>query len=114
MDISSLFIANAQPTELIEPCKGPLDHPAVDTQTAAVLGVSFGEQRCDLAGTKALTDSLGIITPVAYHGIRTMPRAPSPSLQGRDGINQDECLLRIVTVGAGELDDQWHTLAVAD
>ena len=114
MDVSSLFIANAQATKLIQPCKGSFDHPAISTQIAAVLGVSFGEQRYDMADTKALPDSLRVITPVAYHAIRTMPWASAHSLQGWKGVDEYECSRRIVSVGAGKLDDQWHALTVAD
>ena len=114
MDISALFIANAQPTELIEPCKSPFDHPPIFAQTATVLGVSFSEQRHHMSATKPLTDSLRVIAPIPDHGIRTMPWASSPSPQGWDGINEHGCLLRIVAVGASELDDQRHALSVAD
>lgn len=114
MDVCSLFVANAQPTELIEPCKGPFDHPPVSAQTAAVLGVTFSKQGYYVADAKELTDSLGVITPVTYYGIRPMARASSPFLQWWDGVNQHECLLRIIIVGACELDDQWDAAAVAD
>jgi hypothetical protein len=47
-----------------------------------------------VAGAKELTDSLGVITPVTYYGIRPMARASAPFLQWWDGVNQHECLLR--------------------
>jgi hypothetical protein len=43
-----------------------------------------------------------------------MARSSSLSLQAWDGINQCECLLRVVTIGSGELDNQRNSASIAD
>jgi len=59
-----------------------------------------------------LTDFLGVVPPIAYHGIRAMPWASSSVLQLWDRFNQRECLPGIIAVGTGELHDQWHASAI--
>jgi hypothetical protein len=44
-DVRPLFLAGAQPTELIEPREGSLHHPAPSTQSAAVFGVADRKKR---------------------------------------------------------------------
>jgi hypothetical protein len=43
-----------------------------------------------------------------------MARTPSLSLQGWDSVNECECLLRIITIGPGELDCKGNALTVAN
>ena len=43
-----------------------------------------------------------------------MARSSSLSLQGWDGINQCECLLRVVAIGPSELDGQRNSASVAN
>jgi hypothetical protein len=43
-----------------------------------------------------------------------MARTPAISLQGRDGINQCEGVLRVVTIGPGKLNDQRNSAPVAN
>jgi hypothetical protein len=64
--------------------------------------------------TQALPDCLRVITTVAQHAIRMMAWSSSLSLQRWDSINECECLLRVVTIRAGELDSKWNTTTVAD
>ena len=64
--------------------------------------------------TQTLPDCLRVITTVAQHAIGTMTRSSSLSLQEWDSINECECLLRVVTIRAGELDGKWNTTTVAD
>jgi hypothetical protein len=63
--VSPLFIANAQPPELIQPSEGPLDYPALSAQPAAMFGVALGKKRDDVAGTQTSPDCLCVITTIA-------------------------------------------------
>jgi hypothetical protein len=62
--------------------------------------------RADLAG----------LTPRRNHGrpVRTMPWMSPLSLQAWDGVNQCERLLRIVTIGSGQLNSERNPATVAD
>jgi hypothetical protein len=49
MDVSSLLIADPKAAKLIEPTKGSFYHPSPSSQTTAVSGVAFGNQRDDVS-----------------------------------------------------------------
>jgi hypothetical protein len=61
-----------------------------------------------------LPDGLRVIATVAQYAVRTMPWASSLSLQGWDGVNQCEGLLRVVTIGSGQLNGERNSPCVAD
>ena len=114
MNIRPLLIAHTQAAKLAEPGKGPLHYPPTSAQPTSMFSISLGEQRRDVPDTQTLPDCLRAITTVAQHAIRTMARSSSLSLQEWDSINECECLLRVVTIRAGELDGEWNTATVAD
>jgi len=76
--------------------------------------IALREPRYDAAGTQTLPDCLCVITTVTQHAIRPMAGTPTLSLQERDRVNQRECLLRVVTVCPGELNDQRNSASVAN
>jgi hypothetical protein len=65
MNVSPLFVANAQPLELIQPSKGPFDHPAPSAKPAAMFGVALSKKRDDASVTQTLPDRLRVIATVA-------------------------------------------------
>ena len=65
VNVRPLFVANAQPPELIQPSEGPFDYPSPSAQSAAMFGVALREPRHDAAGTQTLPDCLSVITTVA-------------------------------------------------
>ena len=106
MNVRPLFVANPQPPELIQPSEGPFHYPAPSPQPAAMFGVALRKTRHDAAVTQTLPDRLSVITTVAQYAVRTMARSSPLSLQAWDGVNQCECLLRVVTIGSGELNGE--------
>jgi hypothetical protein len=80
MDVGPLLIANSQPTKLIKPREGSLHNPSPSAQSTAMISVSFGEPRHDVAGTQTLPDLFGVITTVAQQAIRTTAWSPTLSL----------------------------------
>jgi hypothetical protein len=112
--VRPFFVAHAQSPALIQPSERPLDDPAPSAQSAAMFGVALRKKRDNASLTQTLPDRLGVITAVAQHAIRSMARTPTHALQGRDGINQCEVLLRVVSVGSGELDGQRNSASVAN
>jgi hypothetical protein len=112
--VCPFLIANSQAAELVQPSERPLHYPAPSAQPAAMFGVTHREQRHDAAFTQTLADGLSVIATVAQHAVRTMARSSSRSLQAWDSLNQCEGLLRVVTIGPGELDCERNPLAIAD
>jgi hypothetical protein len=114
VNVRPLFVSNPQPSELIQPSEGPFDYPAPSPQSASVFGVALRERRHNAAGTQTLPDRLNVIATVAQYAIRTMPWASPLSLQAWDGVNQCEGLLRVVTIGSGQLNSKRNSPCVAD
>ena len=79
-----------------------------------MFGFALRKKRDDVASKQTLADCFGVIAPVAEYAIRTMARSSTLSLQGWDGINQSEGLLRVVTIGPGELYHKRDSLSVAN
>ncbi len=65
MHVSPLLVTNTQSAKLIQPSEGSFYDPAPSAQSAAMLSVSLGEPRHDVAGTQTLPDCLRVITTVA-------------------------------------------------
>jgi len=63
--VSPLLVTNTQSAKLIQPSEGSFYDPAPSAQSAAMLSVSLGEQRHNVAGTQPLPDCLRVITTVA-------------------------------------------------
>ena len=64
--------------------------------------------------TQTSPDCRGVITTVVQYAVRTMARSSSLSLQEWDGINECEGLLRVVTIGSGQLNGERNPATVAD
>lgn len=114
MDVGPFFIANTQPPKLIQPGESPLHHPPPLPQSTAVLSISLGEQRRDVASTQTPPDCLRVIPAVAQHAVRAMAWSSTLSLQESYSINECECLLRVVTIRTGELDRERNIATVAN
>jgi hypothetical protein len=72
--IRPLLIAHTQSAKLVEPSKGSFHDPVPSAQPTAMFSISLGEPQHDVTGTQTSADSIAVITPVAYHTIRTMAR----------------------------------------
>jgi len=77
MNISAFFIADAKPSELVEPAKGPLNHPAVLAQAAAMVGVALGNKGLDPAQLDGLAQPIGVESPISEKLAWSLP-GPSP------------------------------------
>ena len=83
-------------------------------QTAAVLRAPHRQQRQDAASSQPRSDCVRIVAAVSHHTIWTTAR-PSPlALEWKNRIHQRQCLLRVVSVGAGQSNRERHTSPVAD
>ena len=111
VDVGPLVVADTEASKLIEPGKCPLDDPPPSSQTPAVLGAAHRQQRHDAASSQPRSDCLCIVAAVSHHTIWAMPR-PSPlALEWKNRIHQRQCLLRVVSVGAGQAHGERARLA---
>ena len=78
MNVGSPLIADAQPAELMQPSQGPLNHPTVDSQAAAVLGEAPGQDRLDPQRAQCLSVGFRVISSVSLNPVRSPTRAAPP------------------------------------
>ena len=114
MNVGPLVVADTKASKLIEPRKCPLDDPAPSSQTAAVLGTAHRQQRQDAASSQPGSDGLCIVAAVSHHRIWATSRPSPRALEWRNRIHQRQCLLRVVSVGAGQANRERHAPPVAD
>lgn len=55
-NVRPLFVAHAQPSELIQPSEGPFDHPSPSPQSAAMFGIALRKKADDASITQTLPD----------------------------------------------------------
>jgi hypothetical protein len=85
MNVRPLLVANAQPSELIQPSECPFHYPPPSTQPGAVVGVALCKKRDDAPVTKTLPDRFGIVTTVRRTGSQD-DGAAVPALRCKNGI----------------------------
>jgi len=78
--VSPLLVTNTQSAKLIQPSEGSFHDPAPSAQSAAMLSVSLGEQRHNVAGTQPLPDYFRIVGAVAQYTVGAVARSSSVSL----------------------------------
>src|SRR6478672_4826883 len=99
MDVVALLIANTKTTLFEQPGEHALDDAAIPTQATPVFRVAFGNQRLDATRAKGLANlRFGIVSLVTEHFLGPATASTARLLDGRDGINQRNGLLRIVDV----------------
>lgn len=114
MKIRPFFVAQAESPELIQPGEGSLHHPSSLAQATAVFGIALCKKRENASVTQTAPDRLRVITAIAAHTIRSATRPTPVSLKSWDGVNQRECLLRVVAISPGKLNGQRNSLSVAN
>ena len=87
MDVVTSFVANAEAPELVKPAMSAFNHPAIDAQAAAVLGVSFCQERFDAQVPQLTAVSLGVVCAIGVHTLG--PPAGSTDLTGDRGNRLD-------------------------
>jgi hypothetical protein len=114
MDVGSFLVSDTQSPKLIEPSEASFDYPAPSAQSTAMLGVTLCKQRHNMPISQTQADRFRVISTITQYAIRAVARATAHSLQRWDSIDEPQRFLRIVSVGAGEMDDERNALTIAD
>jgi hypothetical protein len=98
MNIVTAFIADSQPTKLVQPGKCSLDYPAKYTKAATVFRSAFGQNRIYTQVTQGLAMRLAIVCPVALNTIRSLTGTTHFTCDRRNRLYQWQKLGDIMTV----------------
>lgn len=102
MNISATFETNAKTTEVVEPGMCTLDHPAIPSQAAAMLGSAPCNNRLDATFAQRLAMRLGIVAAISKDRLRLLQRQTALVTQRRDGIYQRQQLRDIMAIRTGQ------------
>jgi hypothetical protein len=100
MNIRAPLVADGQPTKVVEPGQGPLDHPPMAAQPFARVNAAAGNPRADAALATCPAASQVVIPFVRVQLVRTLAWTSSSPAQGRDGVQRDAEHQRIMHIGA--------------
>jgi hypothetical protein len=99
---------------LMQPGERTLNHPTIDAQSAAVLGIAFGQNRFDAALFQRVAMRLRVVSAIPQDLIRTPSRAAWFSGDRWNRVDQRQQLGYVVTVRAGEFRGQRNALRIGD
>lgn len=86
MNVEPSLVTNGQAPEAVEPGKRPLHHPPMLAQLLTALDTTPGDTRYDASLAQRLPVSLGVVSFVSVHLVRSRARSSSPTLDGRNSI----------------------------
>jgi hypothetical protein len=110
VDVHPPFVADPQPSVLVQPADRSLDDPAGGPQTAAMYSPAMGEHGLDVPLSQLGLVRLRVVRAVALDARRTEARAPAFALERRDGVDQREELGDVVSIRTSERDHQRDAL----
>ena len=114
VDVGTALEADPEPTELMQPRQRPLHNPAMNSETAAVRRVSFGQDGLDAASAQFLAVGFGIVAPIPLHGFGPASRVPDFPRDWWDRIYQGHQLRYVMGVGGAENRCQRNALRIRD
>jgi len=112
MNLWTPFIANAQPTILVQPSDSPLNHPTMRTQSAPMRRGAFGNHGSNATHSQGLPMGFRIVAPISLYPFRAAARASWLSAYGWNGIHQRNQLGHIVGVCTGQKGRQGNALRI--
>jgi len=112
VDVVAAVGANEEAAAVVEPGEGALDDPAVSAESGAVFGVAAGDQGFDAALPDQAAVLVMVVAAVGEQRLGSSPRAPDPSTNGWDAVEQLDQLGDVIAVAAGERPGERDAAAV--
>ena len=98
MNVGAPLVANAQPSELVQPCQGSLHHPPMDAQATPVLGKALSQNRLDTQRSQRAPVRFRVISSVSLNLVWSPAWTSSLTPNGRNGLHQRQQLGHIMTI----------------
>ena len=114
MDVGSLVIPHAQAAKLIQPRKRPLDHPPPPPEATPVPRATPRYERANPTPAQTTPNRLRVVAAIPEYTVRSPARSTAFALKWGNRIQQGQCFLRVVSIGAGQADGEGHALPVAN
>ena len=108
------FVADLEAAKLMQPGDGALHYPTGFSQTAAVLGIAFGDDRFDGQGAQPPAMGFGVIAAITLERFRALSGTARFAPNRRNSLNQRQQLRHIVGVGPGDYGRERDALRVGE
>src|SRR4051812_14685054 len=83
LDVSQTIEATPQAAKAVQPGESPLHEPAIDSQSAAVLGAALRQDWGDAHPTQQCPQRFGVVAAIALQTLRLLPLRPAFAANGR-------------------------------
>ena len=113
MNLWAFFITDSKPSVLVQPRNSSLNNPTIYSQTTAVFGSTFCQNRLNAFMTKFSAMRFRIVPSVSKYTIRFATRASRFAGYRRNTINQWQQLCNIVPVRSGQFNCQRNPISVS-
>ncbi len=114
MNVGSPLVANAQPSELVQPGHGSLHYPPMDSEATPVLGKSLGQDRLYPQRPQRAPMRFRVISSVSLNLVWSPAWTSSLAPNWRNGLHQGQQLGHIVTIGSRQDGGQRDPLGVGN
>ena len=98
----------------MEPTDGPLNNPAINAQTTAMLGITFRQDRFDALLPQHLAMRLRVVGAISLHSARPFAGATPFAADRRNRLDQGQQLRNIVSVRTGHRGRQRNAARVGN
>ena len=112
MDVEAAFVADGEPSELVEPCEAAFDHPAMAAKSLAGLDTPASNPRLDLATVTGAAATAMVIGLVGVQLVRSAPWSAALAGDGWNGVEQAFERHAVVDVGPGQQEGERDAAAV--
>jgi hypothetical protein len=114
MDVVAAFVADAQPSVLVQPRDRPLDDPALAAKPGAVVALWPGDLRLDVTPAQLTASFARVVSAIAVEAARPAPRPATTAAHRGDRVNERDELADVVAVAAGEREGKRRAAATGD
>lgn len=115
MDVGAALVSGGEPAELVHPCEGALDHPAMATEAGGGLDPLARDARRDAPGAALLTAPAAVVGLVGVELCGPLAGPPSTArAHPRHGVERRRERHAVVAVGARDGQAERRSPVVGD
>ncbi len=114
MKVGAYLVADAEPFELVEPGKGPLDNPSSLAQAGAMRGTTSGDLGCDATSPDETAVLVEVVAAVGEQPSGSVPWTAAQATNAGHRVQQGHELSDVVAVSAGQRDGERSSVLIDD
>jgi hypothetical protein len=112
MNISTPLVPNSEPTELMQPCKGSLHYPSVNSKTTSVGCIFLGDVRLNSSAPQLVSVAFRVVTSVCVHSHGPFSGLSPAAFYGWNAVHHFLKCRTVVRIGGGQANAQGNARPV--